>query len=732
MYYPWYSDKDFNSKVSSKKELFMNRILDDGISDRCIENYQYLVSNFLNPVSPYRSLLLYFYPGVGKTLSAITIAENFIRDDPSKQILVITKSKTLIESFKSDLLNICSPYTTEKERDLLKNESTRKNAVGIVYKKIKKNYSFITYDSLKKSSPEFTDKVVIIDEIHNLIGNTGYKSIMKSINMSKNYKLVLLSATPAYDNIIPLFELSNILNGRVNQLPISIVDLESKNFINKINNEISTLYKNKVFRLTDSGRNALLTNLRGRVSYLRSDTRSFPKVNFPNSTDKLGSYKLALKVIPCVMEGEQKNNYSTVVEKIKFGSLDNTLQYISSIVYPDINGKKVFGKQGIDYYVNSNRSKDFLLEKNIKNYSIKLYTLLQNLKNLKGKAFIHSDNITNDGIPLIKACLEKNGYSVLSISSNESAISEKIKKFNSVENDDGSWKQIILGSKIVEEGVTFKSIRQVHIYEPSWNYSTLDQKLGRAIRRGSHDSLPSKDRTVDVYLYCALLENNLTKSVDVAKFVLSSIKDVELKSFERGIARSSFSCNLFKNRNIQKNGVDGSRECEYTSCNYSCDFEQPTEVDSTTYNMFFHNKEGYSRYSKEIEVAFKGRNEMSIDDIVKATNIDKDSILSILNNTKSPVKVAKRGNVFIQSLTPRKASYNILPKKIKRSPITGYLDPNGAFIIKVTSKTNNNKFTEKNCNFFKRDELVSIANSLGLDNSGKKSDLCTRLKSKLI
>lgn len=731
MYYPWYSDKDFNSKISSKKELFMNKILDDGISDRCIENYQYLVSNFLNPVSPYRSLLLYFYPGVGKTLSAITIAENFIRDDPSKQVLVITKSKTLIESFKSDLLNICSPYTTEKERNLLKNEGTRKNAVGIVYKKIKKNYSFITYDSLKKSPPNFTNKIVIIDEIHNLIGNTGYKSIMKSINMSKNYKLVLLSATPAYDNILPLFELSNILNGKVNQLPSTVTDLQANKFINQIDNEISTLYKNKVFKLTDSGRNALLTNLKGKVSYLRSDTSSFPKVNFPNSTDKIGSYKLALKVVPCVMEGEQKNSYSLVVDKIKFGSLDNTLQYISSMVYPDINGKRVFGKQGIDYYIEGNKNKDFLLEKNIKNYSIKLYTMLQNLKNLKGKAFIHSDNITNDGIPLIKAFLEKNGYSVLSISSNESRISEKIKKFNSVENDDGGWKQIILGSKVVEEGVTFKSIRQIHIYEPSWNYSTLDQKLGRGIRRGSHSSLPEKDRIVDVFLYCSLLQNNLTKSVDVAKFVLSSIKDVELKRFERDIARSSFSCNLFKKRNVQKNGVDGSRECEYTSCNYSCDFEQPNEVDSNTYNMFYHNKEGYSRYSKEIEVAFNGRNEMSIDDIVKATKIDKDSILSILNN-KSPVKVVKRGNVFIQTLTAKKKPYNSLPKKVKSSPVTGYLDPKGSFIIKIVSKVNKNKFTEKNCDFFKRDELVSIANSLGLDNSGKKSDLCSRIKSKLV
>ena len=353
------------------------------------------------------------------------------------------------------------------------------------------------------------------------------------------------------------------------------------------------------------------------------------------------------------------------------------------------------------------------------------------MKNLKGKAFIHSDNITNDGIPLIEACLIKNGYRVLSISSNEKGISEKIKKFNNVENDDGSWKQIILGSKVVEEGVTFKSIRQIHIYEPSWNYSTLDQKLGRAIRRGSHSSLPLKDRTVNVFLYCSLIQDNLTKSVDVAKFVLSSIKDIELKSFERAIAKSSFSCNLFKKRNIQKNGVDGSRECEYTSCNYSCDFEDTNEIDSSTFNMFFHNKEDYSKYAEELQSAFIGKNEMSIDDIVKVTKLDKESILNILRN-RSPIKVVKRGPVFIKNLNPRRNSTSVLPKKVKSSPVTGYLDPEGSFIIKIISKTNKDKFTEKNCKFFKKDELVSIANSLGLDNSGKKDDLCSRLKTKLV
>ena len=44
------------------------------------------------------------------------------------------------------------------------------------------------------------------------------------------------------------------------------------------------------------------------------------------------------------------------------------------------------------------------------------------------------------------------------------------------------------------EGLTLISTRQVHIMEPYWNQSRLDQVIGRAIRYCSHKDLPEEDK----------------------------------------------------------------------------------------------------------------------------------------------------------------------------------------------------------------------------------------------
>jgi SNF2 family DNA or RNA helicase len=49
------------------------------------------------------------------------------------------------------------------------------------------------------------------------------------------------------------------------------------------------------------------------------------------------------------------------------------------------------------------------------------------------------------------------------------------------------------------EGLDLKRTRQMHVMEPHWNQSRLDQAIGRAIRYKSHDNLPKENQHVDVY-----------------------------------------------------------------------------------------------------------------------------------------------------------------------------------------------------------------------------------------
>ena len=63
---------------------------------------------------------------------------------------------------------------------------------------------------------------------------------------------------------------------------------------------------------------------------------------------------------------------------------------------------------------------------------------------------------------------------------------------NDAKNADGSKCAVIIGSKVIEVGVSMKRIRQVHILDPWFHLLSMEQVIGRAIRNKSHNDLPVK------------------------------------------------------------------------------------------------------------------------------------------------------------------------------------------------------------------------------------------------
>lgn len=707
MSYPLYFDEKFDKKIKSKKEIYENRIIENQEKTRIIENYQYLASNFINPKSPYSSVLLYMQTGTGKTFTSVSIAENFIRNDSSTKVIVITKSKTLIESFLSDIINVYSRYASPQEREEIKNGSLKTKT--IVKTRIKKHYSFITYVGLRTKPIDFSDKIIIVDEVHNLIGNSGYTSLYKNLKKSKNSRLVLLSATPVYDKITGIFEISNLLNYK--KEPIDTTELVKKY------NTPGTMLKNSLFKLTTKGIELLKTKMKGKVIYMKSDIASFPSVVYPQSVKTLGGFEFSIGIVPCMMKGLQKEFYESQVSEFSFGALERVLESISSVVYPD----KSIGQEGMEKYITGRtKNTEFLKEDKVENYSTKLYHILKNIKNSKGKVYIHSSGISDDGVPLIRAFLLKNGYSnIVSITSDtpEEKIQSSITKYNSPDNDNGEKIKILVGSNIISEGVTLKSVRQVHIYEPGWNYSSIDQIKGRAIRKGSHSRLPKSERNVQVYLYCAF-SSNIEKSIDVSRYLLSTIKDKEIKKLERVLAKSAFSCSLLKKRNII-NGQDGSRECEYEECNYRCDDESDIVADLTTYDIYLHNREVYDSYVQKILPLITKHKTISIQDLSKITKIPKSDIIDVVKRINQVEKFGdivslKKSNVTKLSTIPSK----------KALDIRAFINEKGVFSLE---KGRNMRVCTTG---FTKQELLNITKSLNILPIGKstKKSLCDSIQ----
>jgi hypothetical protein len=214
------------------------------------------------------------------------------------------------------------------------------------------------------------------------------------------------------------------------------------------------------------------------------------------------------------------------------------------------------------------------------------------------------------------------------------------KIYNNKDNKDGKYIKIIIGSPIISEGITLKNTRQVHILEPSWNMSKINQIIGRAVRNYSHNDLEKEYRDVQIYKYTSVpYKNSKLQSIDKQKYILSEYKDRSNKEVERLLKQIAFDCNL---KVSDENLVPGSAECDYTSCDYQCEISTKKTLprDKSTYLMYldFFDKYDIEYTTNFIKEMFKIYFVWSIDDILQKLhektegNISNESVFSALSS----------------------------------------------------------------------------------------------------
>jgi hypothetical protein len=192
--------------------------------------------------------------------------------------------------------------------------------------------------------------------------------------------------------------------------------------------------------------------------------------------------------------------------------------------YPE----EMYGKVGFYKYIEKEKLKrgtkndlkytTILSRDNLYQYSSKLHTLITNvLKTERGNVFIYSNYVTAGGTNLLKYLLLANGFkngqhpdhpykSFIVLDDSISPIKrEQYRKiFNSYENREGELIRVIIGSPVMSEGITLKCVRQLHILEPFWNLSKINQIIGRGVRNQSHIFLLPNERTIEIYKYASV------------------------------------------------------------------------------------------------------------------------------------------------------------------------------------------------------------------------------------
>ena len=363
-----------------------------------------------------------------------------------------------------------------------------------------------------------------------------YKVIKKAIDRAPDdLRVLLLSGTPIFDKPHEIALTMNLL-----KLP---EDLPTGSKFNekflktkkKKSGEISyKAIKMKIFK----------NKIRGFVSYYRGA----PPIAFPETE---------MKIVKCKMSDYQYKSYKTVATKegpFRTGDilkLPNNFfigsRIISNIAFP----KKEINKKGYDMFKGNK-----LQLGNLKKYSIKFYKILKSIKKCEGTVFIYSNFKEFGGLKSFIKVLEyhnfKNyrnhgeGEKRFAVWSGgiRHSVKEEIKEiFNQRKNKDGSKLKVLLGSPSIKEGVSLLRVKEVHIMEPYWNLSRLEQVEGRAVRYCSHKDLPKKHRKVNIYLYIATHPDD-PDTVD--KYILNMAykKDKIISQFTMALKESAVDCKL--------------------------------------------------------------------------------------------------------------------------------------------------------------------------------------------
>lgn len=503
-----YIYKTFKDLYQHKDLRTAEEICKEGVFKLQVQ--QQFFKAFVQKHPNFRPLLLYHAIGSGKTISSIALSEEYMKMRPNTKVLVILPAR-LRSNYYGELVSECTKgkYLSAEDKAILDSDKTSNSEKKKINKKvaaaIAENYEIMSFEKLrklfivnknniKKFVNEFTEnRVIIIDEVHNLI-NTNYKSeeyksmidtgvldekfsgiltlMLKALTYFRNTscRMAFLTATPIVNNIQQFVELVRIMNPKL--------VLGDKSTFGQIVN-----------------------TLRGRVSYFPGVSKAaYPSVKETTETVEVSPLQeqfLLKTILPddeilLKKMNEQRNAFMSHERQVELSIYGFQKRF--KIKIPDST------KLG--------------------DAAPKIKAALHNILTLPGKHVVYSSFI-QVGLRVLERVLKRHGYTNIldknvehkpyksyalwdGKSSDEDKT--KIKKIvNDVQNIAGKNLRVVLGSPSIKEGVSLKHIQHMHILDPLWNYSNLDQVKGRTIRYCSHIEIPKDHpklkRQVEVHIY---------------------------------------------------------------------------------------------------------------------------------------------------------------------------------------------------------------------------------------
>ena len=525
--YPHLDDPNFSKNIALKKEFNDVKIekktreeidnLEEETTKLCdttidfeLQPHQMFVRNFLSFQTPYNGLLLFHGLGTGKTCSSIQVCEDmrtYYNQIGIKKKIIIVASPVVQENYKLQLfderklklinglwnIKSCTGNKFINEVNPMNMKGlTKTKIIRQIDKIIRQSYEFMGYtefankiNKLVKNSKgntkepekakkrkisaikrEFSDRLLVIDEVHNVRSAVKKGKVRRTIQnlkelvmYSQNMKLLLLTATPMFNNYSEIVWLANLLNLNDNRFPINISDIfdNKGNFLIEDGKEI--------------GKNLLIQKLTGYVSYVSGENPfSFPYRIWPSEYNNPHSLKKLLRgndwnypnkqinnleidnpieyldLVITTLHEEQNKAYNYIIKKskekypqlnepksgIQYTVIDSPEQALN-IVYPhkdleqgNIDYKGLIGKTGLKriMHYDKDTKKKFKYSQKIldefgpifnsdkkeqsplRKYSAKIYSIIETIKKSEGIILVYSSYISGGCVPIALALEE--------------------------------------------------------------------------------------------------------------------------------------------------------------------------------------------------------------------------------------------------------------------------------------------------------------------------------------
>lgn len=268
-------------------KLFTNSYIDHYGFVNTFKDQNYIIS-YLHPKNPYRSLIICYEVGLGKTYASACLAHIYLTE--GYKVLYLSNSLNSINNFK-----------VEYNKVILDSR----------FKSLEKNINLMTFTKFYRLKEIGNYGLVILDEAHNLRENAiRYKIVKDKLDLMINSKLLIISATPMIDSVD---ELDSILNLASEKTKIIFSS-------NKMDNNLKINYIGELIIENNDTERLFLSKMKGlQLEDYRKALKSDNDTVYTNTRQASISYNNNFN--PKISLDEQSSKVDKLIETLEDGKL---------------------------------------------------------------------------------------------------------------------------------------------------------------------------------------------------------------------------------------------------------------------------------------------------------------------------------------------------------------------------------------------------------------------------